>query len=235
MWVINGFFVWLPLVRPPESFAGESAWGGGITALVGATIFELGSVLLMLEAVNESRSDCFGWAVEEAVEEVTGKGAEVALGLGLKPHRDGCRHSHAQRRGWLAPGGTDYRGGAAGAERQGESSEGAENSPGDQQSDTTRNSCRRQWQWWPSLDELRTHYIHDIGFLACASQMVGATVFWTAGFTGIPPIIDTLSTPATNGAYWLPQVCRRCPNLVQGPNSPSSPHICGLGPRQKFG
>ncbi|KAK8070107.1 hypothetical protein PG994_006723 [Apiospora phragmitis] len=64
VWVINGFFVWLPLQDPASAFAGEPTLGGGITAFIGATVFELGSVLLMLEAVNENRTDCFGWALE---------------------------------------------------------------------------------------------------------------------------------------------------------------------------
>ncbi|KKY31979.1 putative integral membrane protein [Diaporthe ampelina] len=67
VWVLNGFLVLLPSVDPAGSWAGEAAWGGGVSAAVGATIFEFGSVLLMLEAVNENRSDCFGWALDEAL------------------------------------------------------------------------------------------------------------------------------------------------------------------------
>lgn len=55
IWVINGFFVWLPLAAPSTEFSGEADVGGGWTAFIGATIFEFGSVLLMLEAVNEKR------------------------------------------------------------------------------------------------------------------------------------------------------------------------------------
>ena len=69
VWVINAFFAWLPLVDPSTAFDNESTLGGGITAMIGATIFEIGSVLLMIEAVNENRSECFGWALEEALEE----------------------------------------------------------------------------------------------------------------------------------------------------------------------
>jgi hypothetical protein len=37
--------------------------------------------------------------------------------------------------------------------------------------------------------------------------MIGATIFWIAGFTALPPILNRLtSTAAQNGAYWLPQV-----------------------------
>ena len=60
VWVINAFFAYLPLAQPSTSFNDEVLVGGGITAFVGATIFEIGSVLLMIEAVNENRAGCFG-------------------------------------------------------------------------------------------------------------------------------------------------------------------------------
>lgn len=69
IWCVNGCFEWLPLEDPSTYFSGEITYAGGWTAFIGATVFEFGSVLLMLEAVNENRSDCFGWALEEVLEE----------------------------------------------------------------------------------------------------------------------------------------------------------------------
>lgn len=145
-----------------------SEWGGGLTAFIGATVFEFGSILLMLEAVNENRSDCFGWAVEESIDGM----------LKLK-HDPNCKHAHAQKR-------TFVKGVFEGADK---------NSRED-----------RMWSWWPTWYELKTHYLFDIGFLACSSQTFGATVFWISGFTALPPILNSLSVPAENGVYWLPQV-----------------------------
>jgi hypothetical protein len=88
VWCINAFFVWLPLEAPSTEFPGEIADGGGWTAFIGATIFEFGSILLMIEAVNENRADCFGWALEEALEE---KGL-----VRLKPS-SGCIHHHKNK------------------------------------------------------------------------------------------------------------------------------------------
>lgn len=73
-------------------------------------------------------------------------------------------------------------------------------SKGDNLTDTPRT-------WLPTLTELTTHYLREIGFLACLSQFLGATVFWISGFTAIPQINAALGTRAEqNGAYWLPQV-----------------------------
>ncbi|KAI8669344.1 hypothetical protein NCS57_00749200 [Fusarium keratoplasticum] len=172
IWVVNGFFSWLPVQDPSTEFKGETGWAAGLTALVGATVFEVGSVLLMLEAVNENRSDCFGWAVEESVDGV----------LHLKTVHE-CRHSHAQKRTFVAG-----------------------KSINQQQVDESSPEDGRMWSWWPTWYELRTHYFREIGFLACSSQMFGATIFWISGFTALPPILKNLSTPALNGVYWLPQV-----------------------------
>lgn len=204
VWVINGFLVLLPTTNPPASFSGESAWGGGVSAVVGATIFEVGSVLLMLEAVNENRTACFGWAVEEEERALLGRVHPVGA--------EGCRHHHVDRKGFLrrrmgrvdedqaaAAGG----GGGGGEEKQ--LSEGRAGQDDDDGASELEQK-RRSWTWWPSWYELRTYYFRDIGFLACLSQMIGATVFWISGFTGLPPILDVLSLPAENGIYWLPQV-----------------------------
>ncbi|KAI0393744.1 hypothetical protein F5Y17DRAFT_458644 [Xylariaceae sp. FL0594] len=166
VWVINGFFVWLPSQYPSTEFVGEKDNGGGITTLVGTTLFAIGSVFLMLEAINENRTDCLGWALEEAME---------SHGPLLRTDPDECRHHHAGRHGAYSkqqPDGGD----------------------------------RRLWRCWPSWYELKTHYIREIGFLASLAQFVGATVFWICGFTRIPSVHSSLSTPAENGVYWAPQV-----------------------------
>ena len=59
-WVVNAFFVYLPLAQPSTLFGNEVLVGGGVSAFVGASIFEIGSVLLMIEAVNENQAGCFG-------------------------------------------------------------------------------------------------------------------------------------------------------------------------------
>jgi len=94
VWCINAFFVWLPLEAPSTEFKDEITTAGGVTAFVGATVFFFGSILLMIEAVNENRADCFGWALEEVLE-------EEGL-VRLKP--DGCVHHHKNRHNLVGKG-----------------------------------------------------------------------------------------------------------------------------------
>ena len=60
VWVVNAFFAYLPLAQPSTLLNNEILVGGGVSAFVGASIFEIGSILLMIEAVNENQAGCFG-------------------------------------------------------------------------------------------------------------------------------------------------------------------------------
>jgi hypothetical protein len=85
VWCINGFFSFLPYIRPSSTFSGEVLYGGGITAFIGAVaFFEFGSILLMLEAFNANNVGCFGWALEQRIE---GKHEQH-----LVPSKEHCRH-----------------------------------------------------------------------------------------------------------------------------------------------
>lgn len=72
------------------------------------------------------------------------------------------------------------------------------------------------WTWWPTWYEMHTHYLKEIGFLACLAQFIGATIFWVSGFTALPGIQNKLSTAALDGAFWAPQVVGGAGFIVSG-------------------
>lgn len=75
----------------------------------------------------------------------------------------------------------------------------------------------RAWKWWPSSAELRTHYLHDIGFLACTILLFSIGVFSIACVTALPPIYNMLDTATKlNWAYWAPQVVGGVGFVVSG-------------------
>ncbi|KAK1829086.1 integral membrane protein [Podospora conica] len=196
VWVINAFFVWLPLAAPSTEFPGETDIAGGWTAFIGATIFEFGSVLLMIEAVNENQTDCFGWALSSALESSPH----------LHPTKESCRHHHYNRKSWLS------RTPHPSSSPTHPLLESSVSTPLKQP-----DRSLRKWTWLPTPTELRTHYLRELGFLACLAQFLGATVFWIAGFTGIPQVSAALrSTAAQNGAYWTPQVVGGVGFVVSG-------------------
>jgi hypothetical protein len=192
IWCINGFFSFLPLVRPGSEFSSEVLYGGGITAFIGAVVFfEIGSILLMLEAVNENTSGCFGWAVEEVFSE-----KESKQPYQLKPSMSHCVHHHQNRKNFV-----------------GKSSEKSEEHAGTANEQTKDG---KTWQWFPSSQALKDHYLHELGFLASFSQLTGATIFSIAGFTALPGINNHLSQGLLDGIYWVPQVVGGAGFIISG-------------------
>ena len=191
VWVINvsisrlvrnlltpqGSFSWLPLVAPASEFSGESYYGGGITAFIGAIVFfETGSILLVVEATNADRSGCFGWAVEQ----LTDTNVQVVKSY--------CQHHHQNKSNLVGKPST-----------------------------TAADGSTPAWKWFPSLHDLRTHYIHELGFLAGCAQLFGATVFGVAGFTALPGIFNHLEPQwRLNAAFWIPQVVGGCGFIMSG-------------------
>ncbi|KAJ5833320.1 hypothetical protein N7474_001631 [Penicillium riverlandense] len=182
IWIINAFFAWLPLVDPQTEFSNETLFGGGITAFIGATVFEIGSVLLLLEAINANQTSCFGWALETVMQQVEGDTHKHMTEV--KPSVDACLHHHANRKSFL------------GVDRQARS----------QAAYVTTSPDGRSFRWVPSMSELRTHYFHELGFLASLTQFLAATIFWIAGFTSLPGINNNMSQGLTDGVYWVPQI-----------------------------
>ena len=183
VWCINGFFSFLPFIRPSSEFPGEVLDGGGITAFIGAVIFfEFGSVLLMFEAINENKAGCFGWAVEELVTDDGGSQQSDQIAT-LKSR---CHHHHRNRKNFVGKGVS------------------TSNIEAEPENENAKDG--KSWQWFPSWSSLKNHYSHELGFLASLSQFCGATVFSIAGFTALPGINNKLSQGLLDGIYWAPQV-----------------------------
>lgn len=193
VWVLNAFFDFLPLLAPQTEFPRETTYASGWSAFVGATIFEFGSILLLLEAINAKRTACFGWAVEQLYEQERRQFTDEvddklpadernnAKTFKVRPDPDSCSHHHVKGN--------------------------AEKAHDEEMGSDTDKEDDNGWIWIPSMEELRHRYIYELGFLASAIQWVAATVFWISGFTAIPEIQNRLtSTGALDGAFWVPQV-----------------------------
>lgn len=143
IWVLNGLFAFLPFVQPSWSFHNETLVGGGVTAFIGASIFVVGSVLLLLEAVNENREGCFGWAVEQAY-------SDHLVVWRLRPDSNACTHSHSSKGSFLGKSHVTI-----GTPQVTQSP--TISSDDEKQMD---DGLKRSWSWCPSWYELKTHYFH---------------------------------------------------------------------------
>lgn len=192
-------------MRPSSEFKDEILTGGGVTAFIGATIFEIGSFFLMFEAVNENRTGCFGWAVVQVINPDT---PHKGPWLKVKPNLEDCKHHHQNRSNLV---GKSRKRKAKDAAQQ--SGSPAPQEPDDRQHNGPDGST---WVWIPPWRDLKEHYLHQVGFLACTAQLFGASVFWISGFTALPGILNKLSPAAVNGAYWVPQVIGGSGFVVSG-------------------
>ncbi|KAG8533420.1 uncharacterized protein KY384_002203 [Bacidia gigantensis] len=190
VWVMNSFFAWLPDVAPSTEFDKEILYAGGITAFIGATIFEIGSILLIIEAANEHREGCFGWALERLVE---GDDSDDGGTLRIKPDSDRCAHHHTNKKNLVGKGDT-----------------------GMLEKTVDERGSGKGWTWFPSRYDLTNHYLRELGFLAALAQLCGATIFWISGFTALPGINDKLSKGLSDGIFWTPQIVGGSGFIVSG-------------------
>jgi len=173
LFIACGLFYWLPLVDSRYKFPGESTIVGGVLAFVGATLFQIGAVLLVFEACNEDKAGCFGWALHQALHEMESNEHGIPHGGMVLAREDpvGCHHHHQRRRG--------------------------------EKSSANGSSSKMRWRWWPSWYEFKTHYVCEIGFVASASLSLGATIFYVSGICALPGIYENMSVGVARGVYWL--------------------------------
>ncbi|OAA55409.1 integral membrane protein [Cordyceps fumosorosea ARSEF 2679] len=190
LFIACGLFYWLPIAYPETEFAHEEDVAGGIVSFVGATLFQVGAVLLMLESWNDRAETKFGGAVEAFF------GERFSFRRGARRGR--VSHDKDEEGSGAGLGGDEESGPAAGppvpARTEGEA-RGRRGGAGDPFGE-------REWQWLPSWHDVRTHYIYEIGFLASATMSLGATIFYLCGILALPGI--HLSQAAKWGAYYLP-------------------------------
>ena len=194
VWVINGYFSWFPIAYPNLTFPNESKYGGGITAFIGAVIFfETGSFLLMFEAFNEHHDGCFGFAVEGLFERDEEKGGQVEI----KPHLGRCSHHHRNKKNLVGK-------------------HDAKTHPDAVSANGPRRDSDYNWVWFPSKQALKTHYFHEIGFIAGFSQFCGASVFSIAGITALPGVLNNLTQTQLDWAFWFPQIVGSIGFIISG-------------------
>lgn len=204
IFVACGLFYWLPIAYPATAFPYESSVAGGVSAFVGATLFQIGAVLLFLESYNDRAETKFGGALEDLFVN--------RLGIARRVRNHRPKHINAgdlpQQQPLSAAGG-DRRDSSNANDNSSLSASSGHSagipcviSHGDRGYDDTFEE--REWQWWPSWHDVTTHYIYEIGFLASLTMSIGATIFYICGILALPGIYANLSKAAIQGAYYFP-------------------------------
>lgn len=173
-WVLNGFYGFLPLTNPSTGSKHETLYPEAVSVIIGEIVFEIASALLLLEAANENREDCFGWAVKMVLED-TGAHLEQSLdmqsekftGWHVEQEKGQCRHHQASRTNLVnrGRGPLDPKPGAWNELIATSSKE------------ISQTQGQRLQTWCLSLHEIRSHKIYSLRFLGSLVPLTAATLF----------------------------------------------------------
>ncbi|WVR03099.1 hypothetical protein IAU60_000089 [Kwoniella sp. DSM 27419] len=182
-WVINGYLVWFPDLRPnleTDAFKRTAA----ATAFIGASTFELGSYLMVVEALDRGRETNFGTALGQLLHHRRGVAADATIAM------DDIKHDISHISSHTTLTGEHER---IKAVKQHHTDEAA------------WPSGAKGFVWWGKP------MWHDLGYLAAIIQLLAATIFWVPTLTGLPGVIPGFfagggSVAIIDVFYWTPQV-----------------------------
>nr|POE63139.1 hypothetical protein CFP56_04042 [Quercus suber] len=216
LFVIDGAFAWGPLRFPGGEFPGEAKYGVPLCFFFGAIFYQIGAVVAYLEAVNDG--SFHGSAMRrllEGHEEDHRKMVDEKIHhffdhLVPHPHKqkeaeaaEALAYAVDPEAGWKTRDAAHLRPGSIYPPDTGPTPRRGAVDLGGEEGET---STYISWRWWPTWHALRTYHIYDIGYLACAIQLFGVTLYGITGIVVLPGILDSLNTWQTNAAYWIPQI-----------------------------
>lgn len=179
VFVINGFFLLLPMVQPGWNFKGEGTYAGPATSILGSTIFLLGGWAAMLQALNMKRGriDGQGFDPEDDEELDEEKGDGHAAPQVLELSYDGASVDNSATERCLTPITSTIKPAMIGSSA---------------------------FIWYPSLSEFRDMYQGDPRYIAAIIQMLGASIFSISTIANIPGVMDLTNTLVLDTLSLLP-------------------------------
>lgn len=217
LFVIDGAWAWVPLGWPDTEFSGEEKYGVPLLFFFGACLYQVGGVMAYLEAVNDG---CFAGSAmkrllqghQDLEKELLDAKLHVFFGH-LIPHHhhdddEGREASVTPQSNWASIS----RGETNPEDVYDEAKEKVERRGGVDQGGEERGQMTgyMKWQWYPTRHALFTYHIYELGYVACAIQLFGVTLYGVTSIIILPGILDTFSWGAELGAYWILQVIASC-------------------------
>jgi len=197
--IVNGFFLLLPLTNPSTNFDSELYWTGA-TSLIGGVIFILGGFAGILEALNLNRGGQVtvieGIVADGDISDMEMKSDEEAqrqINKIVAPFRDSTMDFPLrQTQTHTLP---------------------SNNSPSSSAANNNSNTTTAtlpalygssSFLFWPNTPQLRTIYFRDLCFIAAVIQSIGTFIFMLAIITAFPGVIDLTNVTLFYTANLLP-------------------------------
>ncbi|KAL9083941.1 MAG: hypothetical protein Q9159_005496 [Coniocarpon cinnabarinum] len=194
-------------------------YGASLSFFFGALLYQLGAVMAYLEAVNDgsfqgSAMQRFLEGHEDDSKKLVDEKIHAFFGH-FSPHLHLHHHNNEKKAiedaassvdpelGWKTKDrrerpGSIYPAGKAPAPRRGGVDHG--------EVDEGTSKVYMTWRWYPTWHALRTHHAYEIGYIACAIQLFGATLYGMLGVVVLPGIFDGLKNWQAEGAFWVPDI-----------------------------
>ena len=191
LFVIDGAWAWTPQRWPESEFEGESEYGVGLLFFFGALFYQVGATMAYLEAINDGS---FGGRAmkrhleghDEEAKQMMDKKLHAFFGHMIPHHHHDDNEDLEKQKSWqenpTRRGGVDV---------------------GDTEKDAFHEYLT--WRWWPTWKALKSYHMKEMGYVACAIQLFGATLYGICGVISLPGILSGLSTGQTIGGYWVVQ------------------------------
>ncbi|TVY81069.1 hypothetical protein LSUE1_G004142 [Lachnellula suecica] len=185
--VINGFFLFLPLEAPESIFAGEAAYGVPISGVIGGLVFVLGGWSTFLEGLNlkQERNVIMTAGVIVDDVEVPEKNGGKSIDVESSPKyvsesdHEPMRHSASPSASIRQTLDTSIAPGLA-----------MIGSPA--------------FLWYPSMRQFRKTYWSDMCFLSGLVTFIGTWIFLVGVLTSVPGVIDFTNIPLFYGSSLFP-------------------------------
>ena len=232
LFIVSSCIAWVPLAYPEAELSHSlETYGGPLSFFVGACLYQIGGVMAYLEAVNDG---CFaGAAMKRLLEghqdierELLDAKLHTFFGH-LVPHHhhnDNDEENHngdsvdASHNNWESITNSNSRPEDVynEAKERVQSAEGAERRHGVDHGSASAQQQQGEvqeylvWRWWPDRHALVHYHIFELGYVACAIQLFGVTLFGVTSVVILPGIYDSLAQWQLVAAYWVPQAVASC-------------------------
>ncbi|WVQ82815.1 hypothetical protein IAT38_004947 [Cryptococcus sp. DSM 104549] len=211
VWVVNGYLVWFPILRP-QLDTNNYTYTASATAFIGGTIFEIGSYLMVVEALDRGREINFGTALGQLLHHRRHTPRHITL----SPSEISASRSRSRSVSQPPPTQTGSSRSSSPTVRDPPSrcqpmqlaknnNPSTEGKGGGGHDLVQMPAGAEGFVWWGKP------MWHDMGYLAAIIQLCAATIFWVSTITGLPGVIPGFadgegSTAIIDVFFWTPQV-----------------------------
>ena len=172
--VDNAILSVLPYAKPDFQPPGWVTTLEGVLTLVGCSLFLTSSSVSFVEAVNQDQRGCFGWSQEPSTTATSSGALESDSPTLIADWSKISRRNSITNLLWCNEDRCNGNG---------------ETSPLVPKHDADNRGA--SWRFLPLVDELRNHFLYDLGFIACSILLLSSAVYCASAAAALGTILTS--------------------------------------------